>query len=150
MESIIEQGTPIGTTGLTLRRLAIADVLKVVKIMLKVWKPGAKIDEGAASMAMMEAVLNNEEEIVSFVASLVNKTPEEFVKLSPDVLFDIGEALQKSEDIKSFLDKVKKLFAKMAASQIPPMSEEEEVAFMNKMKMKMKMGSPIAASPVNN
>lgn len=118
MENIINQGTPITIEEkeYTLRRLNIRDVFKVATLLGKVYKPGFKYEEGqesSFSAMFLSAIPVAENDIISFLSSLLGITVDEFDKLPPDALFDIVDALSKSEDLKRFFDKVKAMMSKL-------------------------------------
>lgn len=118
MENIISLGTPVTIEGkeYMIRRLNTRDVFKVAGILGKVYRPGMTYAEGnEASFAatLMSAIPVAEESIITFLASILNLTVEEFDNLPPDALFDVIEGLAKSEDLKRFFDKVKGLMGRL-------------------------------------
>lgn len=113
MEAMMSNGNAVPSLGLTVRRLKTGDIFRVAKLFLKMWKGGSVLDSKDFAETLLSSLLENEDEITAFLADLVGLTPEEFRELPPDAIFDIADALSKSEDIKRFLDKVKAVLAKM-------------------------------------
>ncbi len=121
MENIISQGQAVTIDGkeYLIRRLNTRDVFKVAQIIGKVYKPGMTYTEGsetAFASSMVAALPVAEEDIFKLLAGLLNVTVEEFENFPPEALFDVIEALAKSEDLKRFFDKVKGILAKLGNS----------------------------------
>jgi hypothetical protein len=68
-------------------------------------------------MARILAKPNSNNDIVGLLSNLLGLTVEQFDALPPEAIFDIVEALAKSEDLKRFFDKVKAMMSKLNLAQ---------------------------------
>jgi hypothetical protein len=125
MENIINEGQVLTFEGkqYTMRRLNTRDVFKVASILGKVYKPGFTYKEGeeaSFTSALLSALPVAEDDIVNLLSGLLSLTVEQFEELPPEAIFDIVEALAKSEDLKRFFDKVKTLMTKLSPKTTAP------------------------------
>ncbi len=99
------------------RRLTAEDLFTVATILGKCGQDATRIissltekSDSAVGMAIISVALAHaENEIKDWLASLVDKTPEEFAKLPFSAPLEIVEKLFEQEDIPSFFGRAKKL-----------------------------------------
>lgn len=124
MSTILNQGKQI-SHGLVVRRLNIADVMRVVKLLTKVGprvvnlystnftqmsEEEKRAKQQELGFAVLALIPEMEDDIMSMLGSLVNKTPQEFGELPPEVLLEVINAVVESEDLQAFFQKVASLF----------------------------------------
>lgn len=126
METLLNQGTTLKFNGkdYTVRRLGVMDVFKVARILAKVGKStfasfavqeGQKIDPREIGFQIVASIPELENEIMGLLAGLLNISVDEFGKLPPEALIEVIAAVIEGDDIKSFIEAVKKAAEKLMA-----------------------------------
>lgn len=118
MESLTNTGTNITLgdgTVIHLRRLSVADVFAVAKLIAKFFGGGLVVSTEEVKEGLFDAVLGMEEDVINFLSSLVGKSYDEFMALPPEALFAVVDGLMEGEDLIRFLEQVKKVVSKIMA-----------------------------------